>query len=75
MVSQLLRYQNHSIETAQVMEEPVEMAKKFREAARRGEALALGDETLKKIAHGLTENLRANINAYEPIAGKCPAIH
>jgi type I restriction enzyme R subunit len=77
------RYQNRSIETAQVMEELVEMAKKFREAARRGEALglgddevkfydalanneaavlALGDEILKKIAHELTENLRANIS-------------
>jgi type I restriction enzyme R subunit len=30
------RYQNRSIETAQVMEELVEMAKKFREAASRG---------------------------------------
>lgn len=77
------RYQNRSIETAQVMEELVDMAKKFREAARRGEALGLGedevkfydalanneaavlelgDETLKKIAHELTENLRANIS-------------
>ncbi len=33
------RYQNRSIETAQVMEELVEMAKKFREAAKRGEEL------------------------------------
>jgi len=77
------RYQNRSIETAQVMKELVDMAKKFREAARRGEALGLGedevkfydalanneaavlelgDETLKKIAHELTENLRANIS-------------
>jgi type I restriction enzyme R subunit len=76
------RYQNRSIETAQVMEELVEMAKKFREAASRGEALGLNDdevrfydalatnesavrelsdETLKKIAHELTENLRSNI--------------
>ena len=30
------RYQNRSIEAAQVMEELVEMAKKFREAAARG---------------------------------------
>ena len=44
------RYQNRSIETAQVMEEVVEMAKKFREAASRGESLGLSDETLKKIA-------------------------
>ncbi|XOJ29679.1 type I restriction endonuclease subunit R [Alcaligenes sp. SJTW-7] len=76
------RYQNRSIETAQVMEELVDMAKKFREAAQRGEELGLSDdevrfydalannesavreltdETLKKIAHELTENLRKNI--------------
>jgi type I restriction enzyme R subunit len=76
------RYQNRSIETAQVMEELVEMAKKFKEAAKRGEELGLtddevkfydalanneaavlqlGDETLKKIAHELTDNLRKNI--------------
>ena len=78
----ITRYQNRSIETAQVMEELVEMAKKFRDAANRGmqlgltddevkfyDALAtnesavrdLTDETLKKIAHELTENLRQNI--------------
>lgn len=78
----ITRYQNRSIETAQVMEELVEMAKKFREAADRGEELGLSedevrfydalatnesavleltDETLKKIAHELTENLRKNI--------------
>src|SRR5471030_482258 len=78
----ITRYQNRSIETAQVMEELVEMAKKFREAAGRGEQLGLTDdevkfydalatnesavreltdETLKKIAHELTENLRQNI--------------
>jgi type I restriction enzyme R subunit len=77
------RYQNRSIETAQVMEELVEMAKKFREAAKRGDdlgltedeikfydalanneaaVLQLGDETLKKIAHELTDNLRKNIS-------------
>jgi len=76
------RYQNRSIETAQVMQELVEMAKKFRDAASRGEQLGLSDdevkfydalatnesavreltdETLKKIAHELTENLRKNI--------------
>jgi len=73
------RYQNRSIETAQVMEELIQMAKKFKEAIDRGadlglnsdelafyDALAnnedsvreLGDETLKKIAHELAENLR-----------------
>ncbi len=78
----ITRYQNRSIETAQVMEELVEMAKKFRAAATRGEQLGLtedevrfydalannesavrelADDTLKKIAHELTENLRKNI--------------
>jgi len=77
--SVITRYQNRSIETAQVMEELIEMARRFREAASRGEALGLTedevrfydaladnesavreltDETLKKIAHELTENLR-----------------
>ncbi len=76
------RYQNRSIEAAQVMEELVEMAKKFRAAAARGEQLGLTedevrfydalvhnesavreltDETLKKIAHELAENLRKNL--------------
>jgi type I restriction enzyme R subunit len=79
----ITRYQNRSIETAQVMEELIEMARKFREAAARGaelglsedevrfyEALAsnesavreLADETLKKIAHELTESLRRSIS-------------
>jgi type I restriction enzyme R subunit len=83
LVSTIKRYQNRSIETAQVMEELCEMARKFQEAIHRGEsaglnedelafydALAnneasvkeLGDETLKKIAHELTENLRKNIS-------------
>ena len=76
------RYQNRAIETAQVMEELIDMAKKFREAANRGDQLGLtedevkfydalannesavremNDETLKKIAHELTENLRQNL--------------
>lgn len=76
------RYQNRAIETAQVIEELIEMARKFRAAANRGEELGLNDdeirfydaladnesavrelsdETLKKIAHELTENLRQNI--------------
>jgi type I restriction enzyme R subunit len=78
----ITRYTNRSIETAQVMEELVEMARKFRQAASRGDQLGLSedevkfydalannesaakelnDETLKKIAHELTENLRQNI--------------
>ena len=77
------RYQNRSIEAAQVIEELVQMAKKFREAAARGEQLGLTedevrfydalannesavreltDETLKKIAHELAENLRKNLS-------------
>ncbi len=76
------RYQNRSIEAAQVMEELVQVARKFREAAGRGEQLGLNedevrfydalannesavreltDETLKKIAHELAENLRKNL--------------
>ena len=64
------------------MEELIEMARKFQEAANRGAALGLSedeikfydalatnesavrelaDETLKKIAHELTENLRQNL--------------
>jgi type I restriction enzyme R subunit len=77
------RYQNRAIETAQVIEELIAMAKKFREVADRGEALGLNvdeirfydaladnesavrelsDETLKKIAHELAENLRQNLS-------------
>ncbi|MBK9200602.1 type I restriction enzyme endonuclease domain-containing protein [Candidatus Skiveiella danica] len=37
----LLRYRNRAIETAQVIEELIEMAKKFQEAAERGDALGL----------------------------------
>jgi type I restriction enzyme R subunit len=82
LASVIARYQNRSIETAQVMEELVDMAKKFREAAVRGETLGLTDdevrfydalannesavreltdETLKKIAHELTESLRQSL--------------
>jgi type I restriction enzyme R subunit len=83
LTSVISRYQNRSIETAQVMSELVEMAKKFRDAASRGEELGMNqdevkfydalannesavmlltDETLKKIAHELTENLRQNLS-------------
>ncbi len=82
LTSVIARYQNRSIETAQVMEELVDMAKKFRQAASRSEALGLSedevrfydalannesavkeltDETLKKIAHELTDNLRKSM--------------
>ncbi len=40
------RYQNRSIETAQVMEELIAMAKKFQEAMGRGEALGLNPDEL-----------------------------
>ncbi len=66
-----------------LMEELVEMARKFKAAASRGEQLGLSedevkfydalannesavreltDETLKKIAHELTENLKKNLS-------------
>lgn len=43
----ITRYQNRSIETAQVIEELIEMAKKFREAASRGEQLGLSEDELR----------------------------
>lgn len=81
--SVIKRYQNRSIETAQVIEELIEMAKKFAAGSKRGDALGLnddelafydalanneasvrelGDETLAKIAHELTESLRQNVS-------------
>ncbi|MCZ8294434.1 MAG: type I restriction endonuclease subunit R [Hylemonella sp.] len=42
----LLRYRNRAIETAQVIEELIEMAKKFQEAAERGDALGLSHDEL-----------------------------
>jgi type I restriction enzyme, R subunit len=41
------RYQNRAIETAQVIEELIEMAKKFRAAASRGEELGLTDDEIR----------------------------
>mgnify|MGYP000205103564 FL=1 len=82
LASVIQRYQNRSIETAQVLEELIAMAKKFREAANRGDQLGLRedevkfydalannesavrelqDETLKRIAQELTQNLRENL--------------
>ena len=78
-----LKPSGRAIKTAQVIEELIEMAKKFREAAERGADLdlnadeltfyntlttneesvrELGDDTLKKIAHELTESLRQNVS-------------
>ncbi len=83
LASVVQRYQNRTIETAQVIEQLIDMAKQFRTAAQRGEALGLSDdevcfydaladnesamrelsdETMKKIAHELTESLRQNIS-------------
>ncbi|MEI6258744.1 MAG: type I restriction endonuclease subunit R [Deltaproteobacteria bacterium] len=42
----ILRYQNRAIETAQVMEELIALAKKFREAIGRGEELGLNPDEL-----------------------------
>ena len=79
----ITRYQNRAIETAQVIDELIEMARKFKAVAERGNELGLtedeirfydalannesavrelGDETLKKIAHELTANLRRNLS-------------
>jgi type I restriction enzyme R subunit len=44
--SVLKRYQNRSIETAQVIEELIEMAKKFAAASKRGDVLGLNDDEL-----------------------------
>ncbi|MBK9447662.1 MAG: type I restriction endonuclease subunit R [Betaproteobacteria bacterium] len=42
----LIRYRNRAIETAQVIEELIEMAKSFNEAARRGDELGLTADEL-----------------------------
>lgn len=42
----LTRYRNRAIETAQVIEELIQMAKEFNEAARKGESLGLSMEEL-----------------------------
>jgi type I restriction enzyme R subunit len=42
----MLRYQNRGIETAQVIEELIQMAKDFAEAARRGDKLGLNNDEL-----------------------------
>lgn len=77
----LRKYHNRAIETAQVIEELIAMAKDLQAAMQRDEALglnpheiafydalaeraevllAMGDETLKKLATELTEKLRAS---------------
>jgi type I restriction enzyme, R subunit len=42
----ILRYQNRSIEAAQIIAELIDMAKEFRAANQRGETLGLSDEEL-----------------------------
>ncbi len=46
LVQTLARYQNRAIETAQIIEELIELAKKMREAHERGEKLGLNDDEL-----------------------------
>src|SRR3990167_5840226 len=46
LVNTIKRYQNRAIETAQVMEELCEMAKKFKEAVQRGESVGLNEDEL-----------------------------
>jgi type I restriction enzyme R subunit len=81
LIQSLNKYHNRAIETVQVIEELLKMAKEFNQVASRGEQLGLsddevafydaletneasvrdlGDETLKKIAVELTDNLRKN---------------
>ena len=48
MLSDVIRrYQNRNIETAQVMEELIAMAKKFRDAGNRGDELGLREDEIK----------------------------
>jgi len=42
----IVAYQNRSLETAQIIEQLVELAKEMREAHRRGEGLGLSDDEL-----------------------------
>ncbi|MCS6297534.1 MAG: type I restriction endonuclease subunit R [Nitrospira sp.] len=79
LLAALNRYRSRAIESAQVIEELIAMAREFRDSAKRGDALGLnqselafydaladnesavrdlGDVTLKKIAHELTDKLR-----------------
>jgi type I restriction enzyme, R subunit len=81
LLESLNKYHNRAIQTLEVIEELVQMAKEFKQASFRGEALGLnndevafydalgtneasvrelGDDTLKKIAIELTDNLRKN---------------
>ena len=46
LLATLARYRNRTIESAQVIEELIAMAKEFREAAKRGESLGLSEAEL-----------------------------
>jgi type I restriction enzyme, R subunit len=46
LLDALNRYRSRAVESAQVIEELIAMAKEFREAAKRGEALGLSDSEL-----------------------------
>jgi type I restriction enzyme R subunit len=46
LINTIRRYQNRAIETAQVMEELCEMARKFKEAVQRGEEVGLNEDEL-----------------------------
>ena len=60
LVNTIKRYQNRAIETAQVIEELIDMAKKFREAAGRAENLGLSEDEIR-FYDALAENESAVI--------------
>lgn len=55
LINTIKRYQNRAIETAQVIEELIELANKFRAAAGRGEELGLSEDEIR-FYDALTEN-------------------
>ena len=59
------RYQNHSIDAAQVITELIDMAKEMREAGQRGEALGLSDDEVS-----FYDALAANESAVEVLGDK-----
>jgi type I restriction enzyme R subunit len=76
----IARCQNRSIETVQVMQELVDMAKKFRQAAGQGETLGLSDDEVRfgdALAHNepavkeLTDNLRKTPPSIGASASAC----
>ena len=60
LANTIKRYQNRAIETAQVIEELIDMAKKFREAAGRAENLGLSEDEIR-FYDALAENESAVI--------------